>query len=143
VDDIFQLLMELSSQQGGQRQPTESQYAHKYSLSEPTESARQKLGISQGAIAEMIPRWRELQQGAGNSSNFQRELYEAWSGRAAPENYTGFHASQIDRLGNVFSPQDVDLDLMREIAVIATALRELDETGYNNDFAHQFQSWSR
>ena len=103
-------------------------------LSADVRAAMDRFGLAESSLGGLIPHWNETQSGPGDSRNFQRELYELWTGQQAPENYTGFHASQVDRLENVFSPDEVDLDMMREIAVLATALREYEEAGHTQRY---------
>lgn len=68
----------------------------------------------------------------GDSRDFQRGLYRMLAGRDAPEAYSGFHASQADRIQNVFSPDSVNIDAMRIAAFIATLMREMENAGYSS-----------
>lgn len=85
---------------------------------------------SPNEILSYLPSFRQIASEQGNSAEFQRELYRQITGQEPPENYTGFHASQAERIGNVFSPDEADINVMKEIAFIATAMRELTNSGF-------------
>jgi hypothetical protein len=81
-------------------------------------------------ILGYLPSFRQIASEQGNSAEFQRELYRQISGQEPPENYTGFHASQADRITNVFNPDEADINVMKEVAFIATAMREIANSGF-------------
>lgn len=77
----------------------------------------------------MYRTFREMAPEAGDSADFQRTLYEEMTGMAAPEGYTGFHRGQVGRIENVFSPEEHDVRMMEQIALLASLLREMEQ-GY-------------
>jgi hypothetical protein len=111
-------------------------------LSDETRQAAQRYGINAGTAAQHIRNWQSNNiLGPENSALFQRRLYEEWTGRQAPEHYTGFHASQIDRIQNVVSEDEADLDVMRQIAVLATMLREMEQDGWDQEYMSHYGGW--
>jgi hypothetical protein len=81
-------------------------------------------------LESYMPIFNRMAGETGDSAAFQRQLYRQMTGREAPQNYTGFGASQADRITNVFSPDEVDINAMQEIAFIASAMREMMNAGY-------------
>ena len=101
-------------------------------FSDATVDLGRSFGYSSlGGLEGFLPAWQRLAGESGDSREFQRALYRQLSGREAPEGYGGFHASQASRIGNVFG-EGVDVEAMREVAFIATALRELENSGFSS-----------
>ena len=101
-------------------------------FSDATVDLGRSFGYSSlGGLEGFLPAWQRLAGESGDSREFQRALYRQLSGREAPEGYGGFHASQASRIGNVFG-EGVDVGAMQEVAFIATALRELENSGFSS-----------
>lgn len=78
---------------------------------------------------ELFNLFTQMAPRMGDSSDFQRTLYESFTGQAAPDNYTGFHAGQVGRIQNVIDPQQFNIEAMEQIAILASLFREMQEQG--------------
>lgn len=102
-------------------------------FSEPTlELGRQFQYDTLNQLSSYLPIFNRQAGEAGDSREFQRALYRTMTRQEPPESYSGFHASQADRITNVFNPEEVDVEAMREIAFIATAMREMQNAGFSS-----------